>query len=206
MSVECGVARGRCRGTADSVGTLRGVAAPASQDQYIQVHHAPAGGTSGELAPEDSQIYQLRGHPREQESFTSRSSRELSAAATGSSSSSRSTGPDRGRFWRSQAAQTRLVAAAGRPPSPSAGHITHRHIHRHIHRDAGHLRGVAGAASRAEGGSREHLGVQGAADADRRRRFRGLASAGALWAPGIHTVPGHVHLSVASMRQQQQQQ
>ena len=24
--------------------------------------------------------------------------------------------------------------------------------------------------------------------------------------PGIHTVPGHVHLSVASMRQHQQQQ
>ena len=36
--------------------------------------------------------------------------------------------------------------------------------------------------------------MQGAADADRRRRFGGLASAGALWAPGIHTVPGHVHL------------
>ena len=159
---------------------------------------------SGTRLP-STRLYQLRGHP-EQQSFTSRSSREVSAAATGSSSSSRSTGPDRGRFWRSQAAQTRLVAAAGRPPSPSAGHITHRHIHRHIHRDAGHLRGVAGAASRAEGGSREHLGVQGATDADRRRRFRGLASAGALWAPGIHTVPGHVHLSVASMRQQQQQQ
>ena len=146
---------------------------------------------SGTRLP-STRLYQLRGHP-EQQSFTSRSSREVSAAATGSSSSSRSTGPDRGRFWRSQAAQTRLVAAAGRPPSPSAGHITHRHIHRHIHR-AGHLRGVAGAASRAEGDSREHLGVQGAADADRRRRFRGLASAGALWAPGIHTVPGHVHL------------
>ena len=60
-----------------------------------------------------------------------------------------------------------------------AGHIPHRHIHRH----AGHLRGVAGAASRVEGGSRACLGVQGAADADRRRRFGGLASAGALWAP-----------------------
>ena len=136
---------------------------------------------SGTRLP-STRLYQLRGHP-EQQSFTSRSSREVSAAATGSSSSSRSTGPDRGRFWRSQAAQTRLVAAAGRPPSPSAGHITHRHIHRHIHRDAGHLRGVAGAASRAEGGSRAHLGVQGAADVDRRRRFGGLASAGALWAP-----------------------
>ena len=135
---------------------------------------------SGTRLP-STRLYQLRGHP-EQQSFTSRSSREVSAAATGSSSSSRSTGPDRGRFWRSQAAQTRLVAAAGRPPSPSAGHITHRHIHRHIHR-AGHLRGVAGAASRAEGGSRAHLGVQGAADVDRRRRFGGLASAGALWAP-----------------------
>ena len=150
---------------------------------YRQVHHAPAGGQEGKLASEDSQT-NTWGHPQnKQQSFTSRSSRELSAAATGSSSSSRSTGPDRGRFWRSQAAQTRLVAAAGRPPSPSAGHITHRHIHRHIRRDAGHLRGVAGAASRAEGGSREHLGVQGATDADRRRRFRGLASAGALWAP-----------------------
>jgi hypothetical protein len=159
---------------------------------YRQVHHAPAGG--GRFQGETQHLnLPLRGHPREQ-TVTSRPSREAAVAATGSSSSSRSTGPDRGRFWRSQAAQARLVAAAGRPPSPSAGHITHRHIHRHIHRHAGHLRGVAGAASRAEGGSREHLGVQGAADADRRRRFRGLASAGALWAPGIHTVPGHVHL------------
>ena len=83
----------------------------------------------------------------------------------------------------SQAAQTRPIAAAGRPPLPLAGHIPYRHIHRHIHRHAGHLRGVAGEAWRADCGSRANLGVQGTADADRRRRFGGLATEGALWAP-----------------------
>ena len=60
------------------------------EPQNPHSHHAPAGGTSGELASDDSQIYQLRGHPREQQSFTSRSSREAAVAATGSSSSSHS--------------------------------------------------------------------------------------------------------------------
>ena len=66
---------------------------------------------------------------------------------------------------------------------PLAGHIPYRHIHRHIHRHAGHLRGVAGEAWRADCGSRANLGVQGTADADRRRRFGSLATEGALWAP-----------------------
>jgi hypothetical protein len=180
--VECGVARGRCRGTADSVGTLRGVAAPA-RSIHICSSRTCRGRKVPRWNPAPQETLPLRGHPREQTVKHVKTFERSSGSSYGSSSSSRSTGLDRGRLWRSQAAQTWLIAAAGRPLSPLAGHIPYRVIHRHIHRHAGHLRGVAGAASRVEGGSRAYLGVQGAADADRRRRFGGLASAGALWAP-----------------------
>ena len=84
-------------------------------------------------------------------------------------------------------------------PSPSAGHIPHRHTHRHIHRHGEPRRGGAGEVWDAARGVRAHLGVQGTADADRRRRFSGLATEGALWPPR-HSYRSRTRSSAASRR------
>ena len=157
--------------------------------------------------PAPQETLPLRGHPREQQSSTSRPSREAAVAATGSSSSSRSTGPDRGRFWRSQAAQTRLVPAAGRLRRPRQA-TSHTDTLTDTFTDMENL----AEAAPAKYGTR-HAG-SGRIWACKARLMRTGAEDLAVWRPKARSVgpPAFIPLqdtficSVASMRQQQQQQ
>ena len=188
------MARGRCRGTADSVGTLRGVAAPARS-----IHICSSRTCRGRKvlrwnpAPQET-LSTTKGAPTRTTVKHVKTFERSSGSSYGSSSSSRSTGLDRGRLWRSQAAQTRLVPAAGRLRRPRQA-TSHTDTLTDTFTDMENL----AEAAPAKYGTR-HAG-SGRIWACKARLMRTGAEDLAVWRPkarsgppGIHFVPGHVHL------------
>ena len=179
--------------------------AVATRNIYRQVHHAPAGGQEGKLASEDSQT-NTRGHPQNN-SHSRQGLREK---------------------YRQQ--QRAAAAAAARPDPIGVGSGGLRRRRRGLLQRLGDLRRPRQAISHTDTFTDTFTVMQDISEASPERLRARKAAAGSIWAcrarlmrtgaegfavwhpqarsqlPGIHTVPGHVHLSVASMRQQQQQQ